>query len=149
MKPLTIERPHFSCILNCLILFRSNERLLPPQALQQKNPLPQAAAPLPKRPSSERSSNKNSRERSLPLLKSPQPETEKAKTEEQGELSAAEDFSDIGESDEEILNQDNDEEMPEAETEEANNEHETVISSQVVVFKLLCIYIHTPIGKNL
>ena len=85
----------------------------------------------------------------MPLLKSPQPETEKAKTEEQGELSAAEDFSDIGESDEEILNQDNDEEMPEAETEEANNEHETVISSQVVVFKLLCIYIHTPIGKNL
>ena len=64
----------------------------------------------------------------MPLLKSPQPETEKAKTEEQGELSAAEDFSDIGESDEEILNQDNDEEMPEAETEEANNEHETVIS---------------------
>ena len=63
----------------------------------------------------------------MPLLKSPQPETEKAKTEEQGELSAAEDFSDIGESDEEILNQDNDEEMPEAETEEANNEHETVI----------------------
>ena len=85
----------------------------------------------------------------MPLLKSPQQETEKAKTEEQGELSAAEDFSDIGESDEEILNQDNDEEMPEAETEEANNEHETVISSQVVVFKLLCIYIHTPIGKNL
>ena len=80
----------------------------------------------------------------MPLLKSPQPETEKAKTEEQGELSAAEDFSDIGESDEEILNQDNDEEMPEVETEEANNEHETVISSQVVVFKLSCIYIiHT------
>ena len=108
--------------------FRSNERLLPPQALQQKNPLPQAAAPLPKRPSSERSSNKNSRERSLPLLKSPQQEAEKAKTEEHGELSAAEDFSDIGESDEEILNQDNDEEIPEPETEEANNEHETVIS---------------------
>ena len=63
----------------------------------------------------------------MPLLKSPQQETEKAKTEEQGELSAAEDFSDIGESDEEILNQDNDEEMPEAETEEVNNEHETVI----------------------
>ena len=63
----------------------------------------------------------------MPLLKSPQQETEKAKTEEQGELSAAEDFSDIGESDEEILNQDNHEEMPEAETEEANNEHETVI----------------------
>ena len=78
----------------------------------------------------------------MPLLKSPQPETEKAKTEEQGELSAAEDFSDIGESDEEILNQDNHEEMPEAETEEANNEHETVISSQVVVFKLSCIYAH-------
>ena len=114
--------------LHLVFNFRSNERLLPPQALQQKNPLPQAAAPPPKRPSSERSSNKNSRERSLPLLKSPQPETEKAKTEEQGELSAAEDFSDIGESDEEILNQDNDEEMPEAETEEAINEHETVIS---------------------
>ena len=64
----------------------------------------------------------------MPPLKSPQQEAEKAKTEEHGELSAAEDFSDIGESDEEILNQDNDEEMPEAETEEANNEHETVIS---------------------
>ena len=64
----------------------------------------------------------------MPLPKSPQQEAEKAKTEEHGELSAAEDFSDIGESDEEILNQDNDEEMPEAETEEANNEHETVIS---------------------
>ena len=86
----------------------------------------------------------------MPLLKSPQPETEKAKTEEQGELSAAEDFSDIGESDEEILNQDNHEEMPEAEIEEANNEHETVISSQVVVFKLSCIYNNTysrPLAK--
>ena len=100
--------------------YRSNERLLPPQALQQKNPLKQTT---PKRASSERSSNKNSRERSVPPLKSPQ---EPTKIEEHGELSAAEDFSDIGESDEEILNQENDEVVLE-ETEEVNNEQESVI----------------------
>ena len=77
-----------------------------------------------KRSSSERSSNKNSRERSVPL-KSPQ---EPTKTEEHGELSAAEDFSDIGESDEEILNQDNIEDMPEEkEPEETHNDQESVI----------------------
>lgn len=79
---------------DCYILSFS-ERLLPPQALQQKNP-------APKRPSSsDRSSNKTSHERSL---KSSSPQLQADKSEER-DLSAAEDFSDIGESDEEILNQ--------------------------------------------
>ena len=87
--------------------YRSTERLLPPQALQQKNPPPPVA---PKRDSSERSSTKNSRERSVPL-KSPQPpeSTKTSNTNEDQELSANEEFSDIGESDEELLNQGNEE----------------------------------------
>ena len=88
----------------------------------------------PKRPSSERSSTKNSRERSVPPLKSPQ---EATKNEDQGELSAAEDFSDIGESDEEILNQDNDEDLPTEETEQAanNNEHDSVCLEKNILKK--------------
>ena len=82
---------------------RSDERLLPPQALQQKNP-PTIST---QRQSSERS-NKNSRERSLPL-KSPERQLShlNEQLEDEPELSA-EEFSDIGDSGEEFLNQEND-----------------------------------------
>ena len=117
--------------------FRSTERLLPPQALQQKNPPPSSQPPVSsssKRASSERSSNKNSRERSVPL-KSPQP-PESTKTNEDRELSAVEDFSDIGESDEEILNQDNekaeDQEPAKVPAENEAPEEETIVKDEIV-----------------
>ena len=86
---------------------RSDERLLPPQALQQKN--------TPRRPSSERSSTKNSRERT-DSHRSPAAESRKCLGESDGgELSATEDFSEIGESDEEIFNEHNEEREEEEE----------------------------------
>ena len=109
---------------------RSDERLLPPQALQQKNPTRQ-------RRSSERS-NKNSRERSLPL-KSPESvqrpvskteETEEAQQEGQAELSA-EEFSDIGDSGEEFLNQENEnaDEDADSQSQPLENESESAAAA--------------------
>lgn len=93
---------------------KSGERLLPPQALPQKTVPPQAA---------ERSSTKqSSRERSLPLNKSPsQPVTAPAEKDSSKDehLNAAEEFSDFGESDDEILNQ---EEAAKANVEEETSE---------------------------
>ena len=89
------------------MLYRSDERLLPPQALPQKN--------TSRRSSSERSSTKNSRERT-DSHRSPAAESQKCPGESDGgELSATEDFSEIGESDEEIFNQHNEEEDVEEE----------------------------------
>ena len=95
---------------------RSDERLLPPQALQQKN--------TPRRPSSERSSTKNSRERT-DSHRSPAAESRKCLGESDGgELSATEDFSEIGESDEEIFNQHNEEREEEEEEDMEKEERE-------------------------
>ena len=115
---------------------RSDERLLPPQALQQKNPSRQ-------RRSSERST-KNSRERSLPLkspesVQRPVSKTEdieaEAQQEGQGELSA-EEFSDIGDSGEEFLNQENEnaaEEDADAHSQTLENESESVAAATTLL----------------
>ena len=88
------------CIDIRLKNFRSDERLLPPQALQSKKQ-PLSASKRQSPPDGMSRKKSKSRERSEPV-KSPMPEQQI-----EGSEPSAEDFSEIGESDEDILAQNN------------------------------------------